>query len=46
MAGSYGFTPTHDYLIVLTWVLNLVWMIWLAVIAIRAQRKVNTAHAR
>jgi len=31
---------------VLTWVLNLVWMIWLAVIAIRAQRKVNIAHAR
>jgi hypothetical protein len=46
MAGSYGFTPTQDYLIVLTWVLNLVWMIWLAVIALRAQRKVNAAHAR
>src|SRR4051794_23891575 len=46
MAGSYGFTPTQDFLIVLTWVLNLVWMIWLAVIAIRAQRKVNAAHAR
>jgi hypothetical protein len=46
MAGSYGFTPTQDFLIVLTWVLNLVWMIWLAVIAIRAQRKVNAGHAR
>jgi hypothetical protein len=46
MAGSYGFTPTQDFLIVLTWVLNLVWMIWLAVIAIRAQRKVNATHAR
>ena len=37
MAGTDGFTRTHDVLIVLAWVLNLAWMIWLAVVAQRAQ---------
>jgi hypothetical protein len=37
VAGSEGFTPTHDLLIVLTWVLNLAWMTWLAVVAWRTQ---------
>jgi hypothetical protein len=36
VAGTDGFTRTHDVLIVLTWVLNLAWMIWLAVVARRA----------
>jgi hypothetical protein len=37
VAGTAGFTRTHDLLIVLAWILNLVWMIWLAVVAWRAQ---------
>ena len=37
VAGTDGFTRTHDVLIVLGWVLNLAWMIWLAVVARRAQ---------
>ena len=37
VAGTDGFTRTHDFLIVLAWVLNLAWMIWLAVLAWRAQ---------
>ena len=37
VAGTDGFTRTHDVLIVLAWVLNLGWMIWLAVVARRAQ---------
>ena len=37
VAGTDGFTRTHDMLIVLAWVLNLAWMIWLAVAARRAQ---------
>ena len=37
VAGTDGFTRTHDALIVLAWVLNLAWMIWLAVVARRAQ---------
>ena len=36
-AGAYGFTPMHDAAIVLAWVVNLVWMIWLAVVARREQ---------
>ena len=35
VAGADGFTPTHDVAIVVSWVLNLAWMIWLAVIAWR-----------
>ena len=37
VAGTDGFTRTHDALIVLAWVLNLAWMIWLAVVARRTQ---------
>src|SRR5690349_7561814 len=37
VAGTDGFTHAHDVLIVLAWVLNLAWMIWLAVVARRAQ---------
>ena len=37
VAGTDGFTRTHDVLIVLAWVLNLAWMIWLAVVARLAQ---------
>lgn len=36
VAGADGFTPTHDVAIVVSWVVNLAWMIWLAVIAWRA----------
>jgi hypothetical protein len=35
VAGADGFTRTHDVLIVLAWVVNLVWMIWLVVVAWR-----------
>ena len=37
VAGTNGFTRTHDLLIVLAWVLNLAWMIGLAVVARRTQ---------
>jgi hypothetical protein len=36
VAGADGFTRTHDVAIVVSWVVNLAWMIWLAVIARRA----------
>ena len=36
VAGADGFTRTHDVAIVASWVVNLVWMIWLGVIARRA----------
>jgi hypothetical protein len=36
VAGADGFTGTHDLVIVLAWVLNLAWMIWLVVVAWRA----------
>ena len=36
VAGADGFTRAHDVLIVLAWVLNLVWMVWLVVLAWRA----------
>jgi hypothetical protein len=39
VAGTDGFTRTHDVLIVLAWVVNLAWMIWLAVVARRAQNR-------
>jgi hypothetical protein len=35
LAGSEGFSPTHTFAIVLAEVLNLAWMIWLAVVAWR-----------
>jgi hypothetical protein len=37
VASADGFPRTHDFAIVLAWVLNLVWMIWLVVVARRAQ---------
>ena len=37
VAGADGFTRTHDLAIVLSWVVNLAWMIWLVVIAWRAR---------
>ena len=37
VAGTDGFTRTHDFAIVLAWVLNLAWMIWLVVVARRMQ---------
>jgi hypothetical protein len=37
VAGSEGFSPTHEIAIVLAEVLNLVWMIWLVVVAWRMQ---------
>jgi hypothetical protein len=37
MAGADGFTRAHDFAIVLAWVLNLVWMIWLVIVAWRAR---------
>lgn len=38
LSGIDGFTPTHSIAIVLSWVLNLTWMISLAVAASRVQR--------
>jgi hypothetical protein len=35
LAGSQGFSPTHELTIVLAEVLNLAWMIWLVVVAWR-----------
>ena len=37
VAGADGFTRTHDFAIVLAWVLNLAWMIWLVVVGRRMQ---------
>ena len=37
VAGSEGFSPTQSVAIVLAWVLSLAWMIWLVVVAWRAQ---------
>lgn len=37
VAGTEGFTPTQTIAIVLAWVLNLAWMIWLVVVARRVQ---------
>jgi hypothetical protein len=37
VAGTDGFPRTHDFAIVLAWVLNLAWMIWLVVAARREQ---------
>ena len=37
VAGSEGFSRTHTIAIVLAWVLNLAWMIWLVVVARRVQ---------
>ena len=37
VAGADGFPRTHDFAIVLAWVLNLAWMIWLVVVAWRMQ---------
>lgn len=37
VAGADGFPPTHDVAIVVSWVVNLAWMIWLVVVAWRAR---------
>ena len=37
VAGAYGFPRMHDHAIVLAWVLNLGWMIWLVIVARRNQ---------
>jgi hypothetical protein len=37
VAGSDGFSRTHTSAIVLAWVLNLAWMVWLVVAAWRKQ---------
>jgi hypothetical protein len=37
LAGSEGFSPSHTLAIVLAEILNLVWMIWLVVVASRMQ---------
>ena len=37
VAGSEGFSPTQSVAIVLAWILNLVWMIWLVIIGRRMQ---------
>jgi hypothetical protein len=36
ISGADGFTPTHDLVIVLSWVVNLAWMIWLVVVGRRS----------
>jgi hypothetical protein len=40
VVGTEGFSPTHSIAIVLAWVLNLAWMIWLVVAAWRARGEV------
>jgi hypothetical protein len=37
VAGSEGFSPTQWVAIVVAWVLNLVWIIWLVIVARRMQ---------
>jgi hypothetical protein len=37
VGGSEGFSRPHTIAIVLAWVLNLAWMIWLVVVAWRMQ---------
>jgi hypothetical protein len=37
VAGTEGFSRTHTIAIVLAWVLNVAWMIWLVVVAWRMQ---------
>jgi len=37
VVGSEGFSPAHTIAIVMAWVLNLAWMIWLVVVAWRLQ---------
>jgi uncharacterized protein DUF4386 len=46
VAGTDGFTRANDVLIVLAWVLNLVWMVWLVVLAWRAPRLTTKAVGR
>jgi hypothetical protein len=46
VAGVDGFTRAHDFLIVLAWVLNLVWMVWLVVLAWRAHRSTTKTVGR
>jgi hypothetical protein len=45
VAGADGFTRTHDFLIVLAWILNLVWMIWLVAVAWRTHGSEPTSPA-
>ncbi|GAA2359412.1 DUF4386 family protein [Dactylosporangium salmoneum] len=46
VAGSEGFTPAQTILIVQAFVLNLAWMIWLVVVAWRAQGTKAPSPAR
>ena len=46
VAGSEGFSPTHSIAIVLAWVLNLAWMIWLVVVAWRMQDSEHVSPGR
>ena len=43
VAGSEGFSPTQSVAIVVAWVLNLVWMIWLVIVARRMQDSETSA---
>ena len=44
VAGSEGFSPTQSVAIVVAWVLNLVWIIWLVIVARRMQDSELGAH--
>lgn len=43
VAGADGFPPAHDTAIVASWVVNLVWMVWLAVGARRVRAPESAA---
>jgi hypothetical protein len=44
VAGADGFTRTHDVAIVVSWVVNLAWIVWLMVVAWRAHDLEPAAH--
>ena len=46
VVGSEGFSPTHTLLIVLAWVLNLAWIVWLVVVAWRMRDSVAPSPGR
>jgi len=46
VVGSEGFSGTHTILILLAWVLSVAWMIWLVVVAWRAQASTTARASR
>jgi hypothetical protein len=46
VAGSEGFTATHSTLIVMSWALSLVWMIWMLVLTRRSPHGADSRITR